>query len=394
MSQQLISRSIDLKRLQDEGFDLEINSGYLLVKNIPYLNSNREIKYGMLVSELTLAGDVTTKPSTHVIEFGGDHPCHKDGTEITQIKHASTRKQLTQGVEVQHTFSSKPPQGYSNYYEKLTTYIAIISSPAQAIDPAVTAKNFSVIQSEEGESPFCYHDTASSRAGINLISQKLALEDVAIIGLGGTGTYVLDLVAKTPVKRVHLFDGDKLFQHNAFRSPGAPSIDELREIPYKVIYFKELYSKMHQGIVPHAFYIEDEISVNYLKEMKFVFLCLDRGTAKKLIIEKLEEFGIPFIDVGIGVNLVDESLGGILRVTTSTIEQREHINKRVSFSDNNGNNDYAQNIQIADLNALNAALAVIKWKKIFGFYRDFNGEHNTTYTIDGNTLINEDQLEG
>lgn len=394
MSQQLINRSPDLKRLQDEGFDLEINSGYLLVKNIPYLNSNREIKYGMLVSELTLAGDITTKPSTHVIEFDGEHPCHKDGTEITQIKHASTRKQLTQGVEIQHTFSSKPPQGYSNYYEKLTTYIAIISSPAQAIDPAVTAKHFSVIQSEEGESPFHYRDTASSRAGINLISQKLAMEDVAIVGLGGTGTYVLDLIAKTPVKRIHLFDGDKYLQHNAFRSPGAPSIDELREIPYKVIYFQKLYSKMHRGIVPHPFHIEDEISVSHLKEIKFVFLCIDKGRAKKLIIEKLEEFGIPFIDVGIGVYLGDESLGGTLRVTTSTIEKREHINGRVSFSDDNGNNEYAQNIQIADLNALNAALAVIKWKKILGFYEDYEHEHNVIYTIGGNKLINDDQLEG
>ena len=32
--------------------------------------------------------------------------------------------------------------------------------------------------------------------------------------------------------------------------------------------------------------------------------------------------------------------------------------------------EYATNIQIADLNALNALMAVIKWKKLSGFYQD------------------------
>ena len=60
MSQQLISLSPDLQRLRDDGFDLEIKSGYLLVKNVPYVNSRKEVSFGTLVSELTLAGNVTT----------------------------------------------------------------------------------------------------------------------------------------------------------------------------------------------------------------------------------------------------------------------------------------------------------------------------------------------
>ena len=39
MSQRPISRSRDLKRLRDEGYDLEIRSGYLLAKDVPYVNS-------------------------------------------------------------------------------------------------------------------------------------------------------------------------------------------------------------------------------------------------------------------------------------------------------------------------------------------------------------------
>ena len=45
------------------------------------------------------------------------------------------------------------------------------------------------------------------------------------------------------------------------------------------------------------------------------------------------------------------------------------------------------------MNALNALLAVIRWKKIVGFYDDLEHEHNTISLIDGNTLINEDKHE-
>ena len=61
---------------------------------------------------------------------------------------------------------------------------------------------------------------------------------VAIIGLGGTGGYILDFVAKTPVKQIRLFDPDVFLSHNAFRAPGAPMLEELRDAPKKVDYLK------------------------------------------------------------------------------------------------------------------------------------------------------------
>lgn len=392
MSQQLISRSPDLQRLRDEGYDVEVRSGYLLVKNVPYVNSRSEVKLGTLVSELSLSGDVTSAPGTHVAYFIGDHPCHKDGSAINKIRHQSLQQKFGQDITVDHSFSSKPLSGrYADYYEKMTTYVAIISSPARALDPGVTAQTFPVIEPEEGESVFNYIDTASSRAGINVVTGKLELGKVAIVGLGGTGSYVLDLVAKTPVREIHLFDGDKFLQHNAFRSPGAPSINELREAPQKVIYFANLYSRMREGIVPHVGYV-DASNVDQLVEMDFVFLSLDEGSAKKLVVEKLESDSIAFIDVGMGVYQVNESLAGVLRVTTSTPGQREHVRakSRIPFSDGDNNNEYSRNIQIADLNALNAALAVVKWKKLCGFYQDLEREHHSTYTVDGNIITNED----
>ena len=393
MSHQLINRSRDLKRLRDEGYDLEIQGAFLLVKDVPYVNSWKEVKRGTVVSKLALAGDVTAQPDSHVAYFIGEHPCDENGKELEKIKNSSNQKTLHEGVTIDHTFSAKPkPSGfYGDYYVKVTTYVGLISRYAQVIDPTVKATTFPAIEAgDERESVFNYIDTASSRAEIDVVTDKLKSKKLAILGTGGTGAYTLDYVAKTPVDEIHLFDADDFLQHNAFRAPGAPSIEELREKPKKVIYLQGVYSKMHRGIKAHEEYIAED-NVEQLGGMDFIFVCLDRGTAKRLIVEKLEEYGIPFVDVGMGIYLKDGALGGILRVTTSTPEQREHVCSKIPFSDGVGHNEYARNIQIAELNALNAALTVIKWKKLCGFYLDFDHEHHSTFTISGNMLLNEDR---
>lgn len=391
MSQKLISLSHDLKKLRDEGYEVEIRASYLLMNSVPFLSSNKEIKLGTLVSDLDLTGDITTKPQSHVVYFIGEFPCDKNGAPIEQVRHNSNNQTLANGLVVNHSFSNKPQGGYVDYYEKMTTYNKIISSPAQSLDDSVTAKTFKVVESEDEESVFHYMDTNSSRADINLISAKLKSHKIGIIGLGGTGSYVLDLVAKTPAQEIHLFDGDVFLQHNAFRAPGAPSVEELSNIQKKTDYLQKIYSKMHKNIFSHFNYI-DPSSVDLILGMDFIFICMDNGEIKELIIDKLEKSNISFIDVGMGVEIADEALIGIMRVTTSTENKREHIREksRISFSGGDGNDDYSKNIQIADLNMLNAALAVIKWKKLCGFYQDLEKENHSTYTLNVNMLLSED----
>lgn len=397
MSQELISRSQDLKRLREEGYAIEIREGHLLVHEIPYVTANRNIKYGILVSDLTsVAGDITVGPiSNHVAYFIGELPCNSDGTPIDAIHNNSNPNQrLGKTIDINHVFSSKPkpPAQYADYYEKMVTYITVIVSQAEAIDSNVTAKPFTTIDTDEEQTVFNYGDTNSIKSKISSVSSKLEGQNVAIIGLGGTGSYILDLVAKTPVEEIHLFDGDMFMQHNAFRSPGAPSIEKLREMRTKVDYFSEIYSEMRKNIHSHSYHIT-AANIDELARMKFVFLCIDKGEAKKVIVEHLVARHIPFIDVGLGVLLVDDFLIGQARITTSTTNKTDHLMDRISFSDAAGINDYSTNIQIADLNALNAALAVIKWKKLFNFYQDLGREFNTVYSINDGLLINEDYID-
>ncbi|MFA6554081.1 MAG: ThiF family adenylyltransferase [Candidatus Paceibacterota bacterium] len=391
MSHRLIDLNDDLRKLRDAGFNVDIHAGHLIVRDIPYVNDKRQVcRDGILVTSLDLNGDITNRPGDHTIKFVGDHPCSSDGQLIAGIKHNSDLVRISESITTRHSFSSKPPRGhYENYYEKIKTYAAIIEGHASVIDQSATSKTYQVVVPEDDNSPFQYIDTASARVDINMITQKLAVEKLAIVGLGGTGSYVLDFIAKTPVKEIHLFDGDKFSSHNAFRAPGAASIDDLHRQMFKVDYLKEIYSRMHKGIIAHPVPI-DTTNIDQLDGMSHVFLCMDAGPAKKTIVEYLEQKDISFIDTGIGIYAKDEKLGGILRTTSSTSSNRENARSHISFvPTDQGANEYDKNIQVADLNALNAIQAVIKWKKMRGFYFDTKKENFSTYTIGGNMLLND-----
>jgi hypothetical protein len=340
MSQRPLSLSPDLKRLRDEGYFVQIKGGFLVMREVPYVDAQRQVRTGSLISSLTLAGDITQALDTHVVYFDGDYPCGVDGVPIRQIAHQSRDIDLGNGVTAKHSFSSKPKPGYTDYYQKMTTYAAILSGPAAVLKPGVNPRTFRAPEDEDN-SVFNYTETASDRVGIGALSERLAAECVAIIGLGGTGSYVLDFVAKTPVREIRLFDGDEFLQHNPFRAPGAPSIEELREAPKKVDYFKHIYSRMHRAIVAYAVPL-DESNIHFLDGATFAFICIDAGEAKRLVVDKLEALGVPFVDAGMGLELVDGSLGGILRVTASTPAKRGHIHQgRISFSGGGEDDLYA-----------------------------------------------------
>src|SRR5208283_6232016 len=129
---------------------------------------------------------------------------------------------------------------------------------------------------------------------------------------------ILDLLAKTPVREIHLYDGDVFIQHNAFRAPGAASTDDFKQHPKKVDYYANIYSRMHKGIISHPYPL-DESNIDEVKAAGTVFLCLDTGSSKKAIVNQLQTLGIQFIDCGIDVLFGEGGkLTGHARVTTCT----------------------------------------------------------------------------
>lgn len=385
MSQELINHSYDLKKLQNEGYELDVNNGYGIISHIPYLRSNGEIDYGTLVSSIAFEGDEAKYNGDHVIHFSGEQPCNIDGTEITSIKYTDNNSVLA-GINVNRSFSNKPEGNYKDYYEKFVNYTNIISFPAISKDNTATAKTFKKVVTEE-DSVFQYVDTNSSRAGIDNCNTKMTNKKIAIIGLGGTGAYILDLISKSNVKEIHLFDGDILCQHNAFRSPGAASKEIFSKSILKVSYFKEVYQNMYKNLIEHGIYIKEE-NVSELKNMDFVFISIDSGIARKLITDYLVSEEIPFIDTGIGLQNINDTINGQIRITVFDKTNYNKISIYLDF-DEDGDDVYNTNIQIAECNALNATIAVIEWKKYFNIYENADSKCQNVYSIEMGEIVRE-----
>jgi hypothetical protein len=389
MSTTQLSRSPDLERLREDGYEVFIHrTGYLVVDNIPYVTTERDVRRGRLVSALTLEGDVTVAHPNHVVMWAGEPPCDADGHPL-RLGGGLDRKVLAEDLVVDRSFSSKPRGGYPDYHTKMSGYASAISGPTALLERGASPMTFNYVEPPDDDSPFEYIDSSATRGRITAVMEKLRVGRVVIVGCGGTGSYILDLVAKTPVGQIDVYDGDRFRQHNAFRSPGAAAIDDLRGGPNKAEYFATKYRPMRRNVIAHP-YVLDASNTHELDGADYVFLAIDRGGAKGTIIASLEALGTPYVDVGMGVAESDGALGGVIRVTASMAGRPIADRHRMSLSDPDPDNDYRANIQIADLNALNAALAVIRWKKSVGFYRDICTEHNSLYAIDENELINED----
>ena len=391
MSQELISLNHDLKELVNDGYEVEIRAGHLVLHRIPYVISERRVQFGELVAPLTINGQEVGPPEDHTIYFRGEYPCDNEGNPIEAIRNSSNRQELAAGLWVDHYFSAKPHDGnYRNFHHKMTHYAQVLGRYARRVDQSVTAQSGKFILTDDPNDPFIYMDTASSRAGITRMNESLAGDRIGIVGMGGTGSYILDYVSKTRVAEIHLFDEDVFKQHNAFRAPGAATQKEIVDKWNKAELHAAKYSEMRKGVVAHAENIEPE-TMGKIKDLNFVFVSIDDNLTKQWLLPTLQVEGIPFIDVGMGIENVDGKLLGVIRTSIGTPEDGYYSPQMRKIKADDGRKkgrEYQRNIQIVELNALNAAIAVIRWKKYRGFYLDFVEEQQSTYTLDGNHFSN------
>lgn len=367
MLQQLISRNSDIKKLTYDNYSVNFIDGHLVMEHIPYVSQDKQIKWGVLVAPLNLKNEYLLDPPTdHVINFIGEFPCDNEGNRIHGIS-LGENIDLSSNLRTNYSFSNKPPEGFTNYYDKFVHYAKIISQYAEELDPNCKpnlGNPITMFESPDTLKNFKYHDTNSLRARTYRLNEKFNEMKVGIIGLGGTGSYILDFIAKTNVSEIHLYDDDVFCSHNSFRAPGAPEVEILNGQILKIDYLENIYSRMHQGIIKHPTKVNSD-NIEELKGYDFVFLSIDSISVRKHILDYLKVNEIAFIDVGIGINQQEDQLSVMARIS---------LNKGNDPSEANGNFNneidelYKSNIQIAEINALNACLAVIKWKQFCGFY--------------------------
>jgi hypothetical protein len=229
------------------------------------------------------------------------------------------------------------------------------------------------------------------RAEITDLSAKFKNEVVALIGLGGSGAYLLDFLIKTPVREIRAYDGDVYHVHTAFRSPGRVGVAEFDQ--KKADVYRERYDNFRTGLSFHPKYL-DASCASELDGVTFAFVCVDRGSARAEIIDVLLAKGIPFIDVGMNLKRRQEQLTGMARMTYFSAEHGARVrDKGIVELKDHPDDEYRTTIQIAELNALNAALAIIKYKQLRGFYLEENSLYYLLFGINDLTISGTDKFD-
>ncbi len=387
MATTLAKYNEDIDRLLKKGYALSVDSNHLVIRDIPYLDNKGELKMGAIVSVLTSIDQYKVGMQDHQIFFCGSPPHELNGTPIKNLGDRPAQIKLaSEDLIVQRSFSNKPPNGkFEDWFDKIDNYVNIISGPAMnKFD--VNPYTFRVIE-ETKNSVFKFRDTLTSRAEIGELSAKLENDTIAIIGLGGTGAYLLDFLVRTPVKEIRGFDLDSFHVHNAFRSPGKLSDEELGKRKSEI--YKSRYDNFRDKINIYSKYITSE-SEKDLEGVTFAFVCVDSGNSRSEIFDLLIKLGIPFIDTGMGLDKNNGPISGMVRATRfSKDSSQELLNKKLAPLTDIPEDIYKSNIQIVELNALNACLACIKYKQLRGFYVDDNSFYHMLFNIDGLNCVGE-----
>lgn len=392
MFQRLVSHNDDIRRLVDKGYAIGFDNNCLVVRDIPYLDLNLQLQIGAFVAKLVFVDQNKVIQDDHQVYFAGSFPYNLDGKPIPNLAGGPLQLPLSpqcNDVIVQRSFSNKPMIAgkFTDFFEKIESYVSIISGPAME-KFEVSPLTFRSVESEQEDSMFKFQDTLTSRAEITDLSAKFKDDVIAIIGLGGTGSYVLDFLAKTPVKEILLFDTDPYHVHNAFRSPGRLQKKELGKL--KTSIYRSRYSNFRKGLKAIPKFI-DETCKKDLLDVNFAFVCVDKGVSRAGIIDLLSDMKIPFIDVGMGLSRKANTIRGMIRTSyfPTDDEKINELRKMVPHT-NNPDDVYKTNIQIGELNALNACMAVIRYKQLRGFYAESLVNYNLLFDISDLRIVGSD----
>ena len=375
----------DLKQLLERDYALSIVGAHLIVNDVYYLDANGALHKGRLAAKLNLpTPDALGPPYNHQMYWSGTDPHYGNGTAIPKLGTGTVSLPIGDTTYVRH-LSNKPDEGFATYSVMVEHYVSLISGPAEQ-KYGVSARTGATYDVPPDTSPFKVRDTFSAKAEIMDLNQLVSDDRVAVIGLGGTGGFVLDFIVKTPVEAIDAYDFDTFKVHNGFRLPGDVPMDQFGHLKTEV--FRRKYELFRHGLTFHNKRIGagDEA---LFADTTFAFVCIDDGEARAEICEMLTRLGIDLIDVGMGVEKEEGALDGLIRTTLFTQATSAKAIQEVPLDRRTEDGAYRTFVQIAELNALNAATAVIRFKQLRGFYADDAGYRNSLVSIGSSNWIGD-----
>ena len=194
-----------IARLQADGYDMVLEGGHLVVRRLAYVGPSGLRTDGRLVLPVTHIGGVVTDVSgDHRIWFAGEEPRDDRGGVLGGggQAHGFGNREVADFM-----LSFKPPSGvYACLSDKIRQYARILLSAARQIGSAVTDTPGGSFQVVPDDLPLVYPDTNATRAGLVDLNTLFRGHTIAIVGVGGTGSFILDHVAKTWVCLLYTSD--------------------------------------------------------------------------------------------------------------------------------------------------------------------------------------------
>lgn len=175
---------------------------------------------------------------------------------------------------------------------------------------------------------------------------KLEKVRVAVVGIGGTGSHVLQQLAYLGVRDFILIDSDKVSETNLNRLVGANDQDKGKlkvDIGKRLIKF--INAEIKVTSIPDTFV--SKIGFAALKQADFIFGCLDKDGARLVLTEFCKAYKKPYLDIATEINVDDSEFGG--RVIFSDSEKgclicrgelsQEEIHRDLSFPEDRSIDD-------------------------------------------------------
>ena len=159
--------------------------------------------------------------------------------------------------------------------------------------------------------------------------QQSKREKVAIVGLGGTGSHILDFLSRSEVDEIHLFDDDMVSEDTLDRAPGANfGLGDISTEARKATFYAARYTRARPDVTGFDELI-NEGNVSRLADYSSVFVSIDGNRIKRRILEVCKASGATLIIVGMAAMRGSSSqLFGILQVTSCGPSDYAHARRK------------------------------------------------------------------
>ena len=356
------------------GWHIEVMGDYIMVAGVPYRQQDGasgvcQITVWVQEDRRTMIAPPNGSGATHAARLEG-----VTGGKAYQTNGEPLGNVLWTDNTNECVISIKLDSGnYSDAWHALVVYCSMVAGAAQAGDrePQLTGRVFQ------------FEILGENTPDIREWQDKAGGYKIGIVGLGGVGLWLLDLMSKTDVGEIRIWDGDHIEGRNLVRAPGWAGQDSIGK--NKAEYFGRLYSQFRTGISIYPEYLDPSDPSDIFDGLDFVFIAIDNTETRAALCERLEQTGVPFVDVGMGIERKQGEVRGSLQVFFSGGDAGRW---RVGIPTVEGVGEQEYHIlQLADLGVLNASLAVGVWRRHIGQYAEDSKEWLVRYSVESNSLI-------